>query len=227
VNNTEHLVKIKNKPMTFKAIKKNDDDELLQGVEFSLFRDINGKIDYAPIPGYETLTTDENGVIPLITESLPYGSYFLKETKTLERYDLLETPIHFTKNKTGTITLTEPPNGELLITETDDLVETVLVITNTMKRFNTIKVVKNVTGNMGNRYSNFNFSLNNENFSLKHGQEKEYEVLTGETFTIKEKLSDASYSVSVKVELPTGEDVTSAYNITYDWGKLIVLPNAN
>ena len=211
VNNTEHLVKIKNKPMTFKAIKKNDDDELLQGVEFSLFRDINGKIDYAPIPGYETLTTDENGVIPLITESLPYGSYFLKETKTLERYDLLETPIHFTKNKTGTITLTEHPNGELLTTETDDLVETVLVITNTMKRFNTIKVVKNVTGNMGNRYSNFNFSLNNENFSLKHGQEKEYEVLTGETFTIKEKLSDASYSVSVKVELPTGEDVTSAY----------------
>ena len=105
---------IKNRPYDLEVVKQDADTEApLAGVQFALHRQVtvNGvtTIDFNPMPGYETLTTDANGVIPRLDNTLAPGTYELREKRALSGYDMLEHYIRFTVSKTGEITLVNPP----------------------------------------------------------------------------------------------------------------------
>ena len=100
---------IKNQPYTLSMIKQNKDGEVLDDAHFDLYREVtvNGVkfMDFTPISGYTDLTTDINGYIPLIDQSLAPGTYYLKETLSPNGYEPITTPIRFTISETGGVTM--------------------------------------------------------------------------------------------------------------------------
>jgi LPXTG-motif cell wall-anchored protein len=62
-------------------------------------------IDLNPMPGYESLSTDSDGLIPKIDNTLPAGTYELREKSRLKGYDMISGYIRFTVSDTGAITL--------------------------------------------------------------------------------------------------------------------------
>ena len=101
---------IKNRPYTFQAVKKDGDSmAVMQGVKFALHKQVvvDGviTIDLNPMPGYEELVTDENGLIPGIDNTLPPGTYELREKSTLGGYEMLSGYIDFTISEMGAISL--------------------------------------------------------------------------------------------------------------------------
>ena len=94
-------IDIYNKPFTLKAVKvdKDDNEKLLEGVHFALYRAVNsvdGLIpDVSPMSGYTDLVTDSDGVIPNITQNIPEGTYFLKETTPKSGYKNIDRYIRF------------------------------------------------------------------------------------------------------------------------------------
>ena len=104
------ILKIKDKPYSFEAVKKDaNTKEPMAGVEFALHRQVTvdgvTTIDINPMPGYESLVTGSDGVIPEIDNTLPAGTYELRELSTLEGYELLPKPYpQFTVSETGNIT---------------------------------------------------------------------------------------------------------------------------
>ena len=107
---------IKNRPYTFQAVKKDrDTDEAMAGVHFALHRQVTvdgvTTIDLNPMPGYENLVTDSDGVIPRVDNTLPAGTYELREKATLSGYEMLPAYIRFTVSDTGKITLEAHPDG--------------------------------------------------------------------------------------------------------------------
>ena len=101
---------VKDRPYTFQAVKKDADTLLpLKDVKFALHKqvEVGGviTIDLNPMPGYENLSTDANGLIPQIDNTLPPGTYELREKTALRSYDPLSGYIRFTVGETGSITL--------------------------------------------------------------------------------------------------------------------------
>lgn len=120
VDNTSspHSLTVKNRPYEFKAVKIDQDTkEVMQGVTFALHRQVTvgdvTTIDLNPMPGYETLVTDANGVIPDIDNTLPPGTYQLREKATLPGY-VMTGYVMFTVSETGMITLGTSPEGTSL-----------------------------------------------------------------------------------------------------------------
>ena len=110
---------IQNRPHTFSAIKVDGDTgEGMQGVTFALHRQVTvdgvTAIDLNPMPGYEKLSTDEGGFIHGVDETLPAGTYELREKSTQTGYELLPSYIQFTISPTGVITLGTHPEGVTL-----------------------------------------------------------------------------------------------------------------
>ncbi|MBQ1352726.1 MAG: fibro-slime domain-containing protein, partial [Firmicutes bacterium] len=104
---------IKNRPYTFEAVKKDGDTgKLLKNVHFELHKQVTvGGIisfDLTPLTGYTDLVTDENGIIPKIDETLPPGTYQLREKATPAGYKTLPHYIEFTVTKTGAVMLYRP-----------------------------------------------------------------------------------------------------------------------
>ena len=100
---------IKNKPFEFKAIKTDENGAPLEGAHFALYREVTvggtSFMDFDPIPGYEDIVSSaESGILPGISEALPSGTYYLKETAAPEGYRAALTPIRFTITQTGTVT---------------------------------------------------------------------------------------------------------------------------
>ena len=137
---------IKNRPYIFQAVKKDrDTDTPLEGVTFALHRQVTvgdvTTIDTNPMPGYEELITDENGLVPLLNETLPAGTYELREKSTLTGYEPLSGYIRFTVSATGTIILIgtdqQPiPDGVTLEDEVKDegTLQYVLTIPNSQRK---------------------------------------------------------------------------------------------
>ena len=128
---------IKDKPYTFKAIKKDANTEApMAGVEFALHRQVTvdgvTSIDLNPMPGYESLITDSDGVIPKLDNTLPAGTYELRELSTLEGYELISKPYpQFTVTETGDITIgVHSDQVEFNKEETEENVEFVLTVLN-------------------------------------------------------------------------------------------------
>lgn len=103
---------IKNRSYTLSAVKiDGDTKEPLAGVTFALHKEktVDGVTDFDvnPMPGYENLETDADGVIPKIDNTLPPGSYQLREKATIEGYEMLSGYITFTVSAAGAISLRE------------------------------------------------------------------------------------------------------------------------
>lgn len=104
------VLTVKNRPYTLRAVKKDGDTERpLPGVVFDLHRQVTvgdvTTIDINPMPGYQGLRTDDNGIIPKIDETLPAGTYELREKNRPSGYEALSGYIHFTVSETGEIDL--------------------------------------------------------------------------------------------------------------------------
>ena len=104
---------IKNHPFSLQVIKKGgeylESAEPLENIQFKLFRytTVNGMtgIDLAN-PVYESLLTNESGVVPNVDENLPAGTYELREVAVPEGYQTLSLPhIKFTISPLGVVTV--------------------------------------------------------------------------------------------------------------------------
>lgn len=121
---TMPTVSIKNKDYTLRAVKVDSyTGKVMANVEFALYREVyetvNGIPDpaypmpyYLPMSGYESLVTDENGVIPGIVmknsanpNGLTAGTYYLREVETPPGYCSLGIEIRITISETGNVTL--------------------------------------------------------------------------------------------------------------------------
>ena len=116
---------IKDRPFTFLA-KKTDIEtgEPLEGVEFALHKEKKvGEItafDENPMPGYESLITDEAGIIPKLDNTLTPGKYQLREKTSLPGYQKLSSHTVFSVSSTGAVTLLDMHPDEVTLAETKD-----------------------------------------------------------------------------------------------------------
>ena len=101
---------IKDRPCEFRAVKKDGSTgQGLAGVIFALHKQVTvdgvTAFDLNPMPGYEALTTSEDGTIPGLDNSLPAGTYELREKAAPSGYEDLSGCIRFSVSKTGVIRL--------------------------------------------------------------------------------------------------------------------------
>ena len=132
---------VKNRPYTFQAVKQDADTKApLAGVHFALHKQVTvgdvTAIDLNPMPGYEDLVTDGNGILPMLDNSLPAGTYELREKTPLDGYDPLSAYIRFTISPTGAISLGTHPDGVTLSEEAgeSDALACVLTILNYQRK---------------------------------------------------------------------------------------------
>ena len=116
---------IRNRQMKLKAIKTGENQVLLSGVHFALYRQViggdgNPRKDYSPLTGYEDLETGADGVIPKITEELAAGTYYLTETQAAEGYEKLTEDLCFTIGTDGNVTVNSAGHEAWLTKVSDD-----------------------------------------------------------------------------------------------------------
>ena len=104
-------VTIKNRPVDFRVRKVDDETGApLSGAHFALYRQVTDseghpRKDYLPISGLEDLITDEDGCLQELTMDLPFGTYYLTETRTVSGYVPLSEDLCFTVGRDGTVTV--------------------------------------------------------------------------------------------------------------------------
>ena len=128
-------IRIKNKPFVLRFIKANGSGTPLEGAHFELYRQVidaqgNAMHDYLPMPGYEDLITDSNGVIPSLTQILPVGDYYLHETDAPEGYVAVDEFLHLSIGSGGTATCDESDNWTIVSTSDEYSVTCVITVTN-------------------------------------------------------------------------------------------------
>lgn len=113
---------VQNRKYEFKVVKKNQSGQALSGVTFALHKQktVGGHtgIDVNPENGYDSLTTGADGIVPKLDDTLPPGTYELRETAPPSGYEALSEHIRFTISDTGMISLVEGyyPEGEAEMT---------------------------------------------------------------------------------------------------------------
>ena len=138
-NQDQLILTIKDRPFTFTVVKTEAQSQApLEGVKFALHKEVTvgdvTAIDLNPMPGYEELITDENGVIPQVDNTLPAGTYELRELEPLLDYQPLSSYIQFRITPAGDVILlpTRPPDVTMTEdTETDDEIHYVITVPNT------------------------------------------------------------------------------------------------
>ena len=137
---------VKNHPYDFKAVKvdSTDTDKKLAGVKFDLYKQVTVGTTTTwdeEHPVHTGRTTGTDGVIPNIDNTLPAGTYQLRETKAPSGYSELTANIDITVSEMGVITLGSHPDGVELTSETDDsgTITYSLAIPNTPKPLKLVK----------------------------------------------------------------------------------------
>lgn len=105
-------ITVKNRQGSFQIVKIDGDLQTpLKGVAFALYKQVTdaqtGELipDYYPVPGFENIVTDINGILQGIDGHLPPRTYYLREKTTLPEYDLLTKDLCFTMGEDGTVTI--------------------------------------------------------------------------------------------------------------------------
>ena len=167
VDNTDPdnpVVTVKNIKYDFSITKKDKNTkDPIQGVKFELHkqRTVGGVtvIDFNPIPGYENLLTDANGIVPLIDSNLPAGTYQLREVETPITHHSLNYYVTFTVSETGEIKInTVHPEIELQTERKTEAGEEKLYYTLLIYNIpisDDFTITKEVAGNMGNKTEEF------------------------------------------------------------------------
>ena len=220
-------IDVYNKPFTLTALKVDClTGEVLRGAHFALYRSVNG-IDGAvkdlnPIPGYEDLVSDSNGVIPKIDKTLEPGKYYLTETIPPPNHDAHEEDIIFTVFRNGIIHIDSIEHGDYLTIEGTDECNYIIRIENERSQPIELIITKTVTGNFGDKTKEFTFTLNVENaenmdeytwykndipqaetlhnngiFTLRHGDTVKIMLPVNARITVTE--SNLDYSTSLKL----------------------------
>ncbi|MBO5520336.1 MAG: LPXTG cell wall anchor domain-containing protein, partial [Eubacterium sp.] len=134
-------ITVKNRPYAFQAVKMDKGTaQPLAGVEFALYRLIKvGQVeswDPNPYPGFEKIKSGRDGVLPGLDNTLPAGTYELRETKPLSGYPSLSHHTAFTITQTGAVTpyhdhaMPEEAKLEETVDEATGTVQYTLTITN-------------------------------------------------------------------------------------------------
>ncbi len=199
---------VRNRANAF-LVKKVDADQSnapMAGVHFALYQQVtdqnnNKRKDYQPMPGYEDLTTDVNGVLPQISMTdLKAGTYYLTETQTLDGYAIIEEDVVFTLGVGGTVTVDAPHSGWLHEnTDSDGSVNYEIVIPN--GRMKPVQLKKLVTGNMAERSDEFTFTIQ----VSRNGQPVKFQV--GETEHQGQAVITLTHDLPVTLYLPVGANV--------------------
>gem|GEM_PF-5975297 len=159
-------VAVKNRSNTLKIFKMTEgDSELipLSGAHFALHKEktVDGvtAIDLNPEPGYEDLESDENGLIPGLDETLPSGTYELREIQTASGgYMDLDGYITFTISPMHVVTLGTVPDGVTLesMNNEDGSISYVITVLNDLPR---LTLTKHVSGSFADYNQEFTFTL--------------------------------------------------------------------
>lgn len=229
-----------NKPFEIKMFKydgatNGEDAEGLESAYFSLYKGVLG-IGGSVVKDKKALynmVTDANGLIPNIDNNLSAGTYYLTEEKHPDGYIGIEDDIIFEISSLGNLVLKTRPlstiySVELVTTEKTDYREYYLKIPNTKDETNvSLTVSKTVTGNLGNKAKEFEFtfetlddnveyeyskkesdgSISNgkvksgDSFSLSHGDEVTFTLPKETTVTITESnYAIDGYGTSYKLD---------------------------
>ncbi len=128
---------VRDRPWTFEVVKVDaTTGDPLKGAVFSLYRQVvvSGQTSYLPMRGYDALTTDENGILSKLDNTLRAGTYKLKEESAPSGYIMRSEDIHFTVSDLGGITLLDNGDDVTLVEDaTGDAVQYTLRIPNTRK----------------------------------------------------------------------------------------------
>lgn len=229
-------IDIFNKPYVLQVYKYdgNSNGEL-ENAEFELYKGVNGGLggivkDRNPIPGYESLVTQEHGLIPSIDNNLSAGRYYLNEKTPPQGYIGLTGDIVFDILETGGIALVEAPAGSMVDLHVDkttvqDTYIYKLNIPNSRDGYK-YTITKTVTGNMGNRNEDFTFEFEvtggdpNAKYAwTKNNQIQTEQLQSGGTFTMKHGDTivitvSSGLNVKIKEQLPVGYESTFNYNNT-------------
>lgn len=118
------VLTIKNRPYDLKVVKKErGSEDPLSGVTFELYQKkiVGGETRYDLMPGYDNLVTGDDGIVPLLDNTLPPGDYELNEKTPKEGYEPLPSRIRFSVSETGEIVLRTQPDGvKLNVSEKSD-----------------------------------------------------------------------------------------------------------
>ncbi len=158
------LLSIWNMTYTLRVLKVDaDDDSPLQGAHFALHKQIKvGPVtmfDYDPVPGYADMVSNADGVLEELDNTLPAGTYELRELQAPLGYSPLSHNVRFVVGDTGGITLLN--NYADVTVTSDDSVPGTMAFEMKIKDPSTTKlltVTKTVTGNMGSRDQKFDFT---------------------------------------------------------------------
>ena len=158
------LLSIWNMTYTLRVLKVDaDDDSPLQGAHFALHKQIKvGSVtmfDYDPVPGYADMVSNADGVLEELDNTLPAGTYELRELQAPLGYSPLSHNVRFVVGDTGGITLLN--NYADVTVTSDDSVPGTMAFEMKIKDPSATKlltVTKTVSGNMGSRDQKFDFT---------------------------------------------------------------------
>ena len=148
--------------MTF--IKTDDLGNVLPGAHFALHKQVSvGGItmfDFDPITGYEDLVSDSNGIIQGLDNTLPSGTYELRELSAPNGYTALPYNVRFKITDTNKLVLLNN-YADVILTETYDGNGVMTYEMQLQNSSNTKKltITKTVTGNLGSRDLSFPYTL--------------------------------------------------------------------
>ncbi len=223
-------IDIYNEQFTLRAVKTDaNTHQPLEGARFALYRSVMGigglVKDLAPMPGYETLVTGSDGIIPLVNASLGHGKYYLTETDPPVGYEQITQDIIFTITETGEVLINSTGHGNYLSVQGEDIRNYTITVPNTPSdNAALLTVTKTVTGSFGNRVKPFTFTLtvdganpSDEYQWTKNGATQTNALHSGGTFTL-------AHNDTVTIMLPKGTDITvteanEGYNTTFTLGE--------
>ena len=232
-------INVYNKQLDFSVIKYDDSEQPLSGAEFSLYKQIedlkgNKRKDYDPLSGFESLITGADGKIPKIDGTLSAGTYYLTENNAPQGFIRLSGDIIFTVTESGEITLDNKIKGASLVSESasgssvdPSVNKYILKIANQPSPQDNLLVIKKVvSGNMGSKKKQFNFTVKftkpddsdvTEYTWYKNSKIQNNKLKSGGEFKL-------SHGDSVVIYVPPGTGVTITetavldYSTTYKLG---------
>ena len=217
------LLGIKNMTYSLRVTKIDaTDNRPIEGAHFALHKQIKvGPVtmfDYDPVPGYEDLVSEADGLIPQLNNQLAPGTYELRETQAPLGYLPLPHNVRFVVGDTGGITLLHNYTDVSLEShrEGEGVMAFEMKIKDTTDG-NFLTVTKTVAGNMGSRDQKFDFTVTLQdangdpfpsgNMNARYGDGSEVTLTFDNTGTAAFQLA---HGESIRLALPSG----TSYSVT-------------